>query len=113
MSQTVSTIYLYSSVSAFFPSLRYSISFAILLPSLILQGLNVEQIFGFFFQIMGLALILLKWSKTMQDRRKVTAVTVPTIPSSPLCPDIALQKILQLVILHKDAPLFSHVARGN
>ena len=33
--------------------------------------------------------ILIKWSKTMQDRHSVSTITIPALGTSPLCPVIA------------------------
>ena len=43
------------------------------------------------------AIVLVKWSKTIQSRDQVTWVVIPKLPGSRLCPVIALTKLLQVV----------------
>ena len=54
----------------------------------------------------NMAVISVKWSKTMQDRRQVTTVTIPALGSSFLCPVNALGTMFQIVSLHINASLF-------
>ena len=41
--------------------------------------------------------IVLKWSKTLQDRKQVATVTIPALGSSFLCPHKALTTLLQYI----------------
>ena len=52
------------------------------------------------------AVILIKWSKTIQDRKKTTTISIPNLGKSPLCPINALLNMLQKIPAHKNAPLF-------
>ena len=52
------------------------------------------------------AVIVVKWSKTLQDRVKTTTVDVPCLGSSALCPVTALKQMLFKYPSHSDAPLF-------
>ena len=57
--------------------------------------------------------IILKWSKTLQDRKKVTTVTIPALGSSPLCPYRALTTLFQAHPLSDDHPLFLFYKQGS
>ena len=50
--------------------------------------------------------IILKWSKTLKDRKKVTSVTVQALGSSPLCPYRALTTLFQIHPLSDNHPFF-------
>ena len=54
----------------------------------------------------GKAVILVKWSKTMQNNDQVKLITVPRIPKSNLCPVSALLNVLSLVPEGANLPLF-------
>ena len=57
--------------------------------------------------------IILKWSKTLQDRQKVTTVTIPALGASVLCPYKALITLLQIHPLSDDHPLFGFYKQGQ
>ena len=71
------------------------------------------------------ATVLVKWSKTMQDRKTVTTITIPNLGASPLCPVTALgallkiqpgsenQPLFQLKRIHQWVPLTDSVARKH
>ena len=52
------------------------------------------------------AVIMLKWSKTFQDRVKTTTVNIPSLGSSALCPVKALQAMIACTPSNQDSPLF-------
>ena len=52
------------------------------------------------------AVIVLKWSKTFQDRVKTTTVNIPSLGASALCPVKALRQMLACIPSSQDAPLF-------
>ena len=52
------------------------------------------------------AVILLKWSKTFQDRVKTTTVNIPSLGASALCPVKALQAMIACNPSKQDSPLF-------
>ena len=57
--------------------------------------------------------IVIKWSKTLQDRNKVATVTIPALGASPLCPWNALKKLLHIHVLSDDHPLFIFYKKGR
>ena len=52
------------------------------------------------------AIIVVKWSKTLQDRVKTTTVDIPYLGASALCPIAALERMLAAHPAHLDSPLF-------
>ena len=52
--------------------------------------------------------ILLKWSKTMQNRTAHQFVQIPQLPNSDLCPVTAIQSLLDSRPLPPTSPLFVH-----
>ena len=52
------------------------------------------------------ATIVVKWSKTLQDRVKTTTVDIPYLGASALCPIAALERMLATHPAHPDSPLF-------
>ena len=54
----------------------------------------------------GKAIILDKWSKTMQTNDQVKLITVPRIPGSTLCPVSALSNLLSFIPKGANLPLF-------
>ena len=65
-----------------------------------------------FFSQTG-ATILLKWSKTLQDRREVRTIVVPNLGASPLCPCTLLRPMFMAVPADNNAPLFSIIRKGK
>ena len=55
-----------------------------------------------------MAIILVKWSKTIQPRHKIAHV----LPGSKLCPVTALKHMLAIVPGYQDDPLFSICRQG-
>ena len=53
------------------------------------------------------AIVLVKWSKTIQSRDKVVRVVIPKLPGSKLCPVTALSNMLHLVPGSNNDPLFA------
>ena len=53
------------------------------------------------------AIVLVKWSKTIQSRDKVVRVVIPKLPGSKLCPVTALSNMLRLVPGSNNDPLFA------
>ena len=58
------------------------------------------------------ALIVIKWSKTLQDRCRTTTVTIPVLGQSLLCPVVAIQTMFQLFPANVESPLFQVPAAG-
>ena len=56
--------------------------------------------------------IIIKWSKTLQDRKSFTSITIPYLATSPLCPVTALQNMFSSFPASKNSPLFSLLKRG-
>ena len=52
------------------------------------------------------ATIVVKWSKTLQDRVKTTTVDISYLGASALCPIAALERMLATHPAHPDSPLF-------
>ena len=50
--------------------------------------------------------IIIKWSKTLQDRRNVATVTIPALGTSMVCPVKALRDMYASFPAAKDDPLF-------
>ena len=48
----------------------------------------------------------MKWSKTLQDRVKITTVDIPYFGASALCPIAALQQMMGTYPSHSDSALF-------
>ena len=65
-----------------------------------------------FFSDTG-ATVLLKWSKTLQDRREVRTIVVLDLGDSPLCPCTLLKTMLKVVPGNNNAPLFSIYQKGK
>ena len=51
-------------------------------------------------------MLLIKWSKTMQNRRDTVTLPLPYLGSSPLCPIAALKLMNQILPAEQNAPLF-------
>ena len=52
------------------------------------------------------ATIVLKWSKTMQDRKETSTISIPMLGESPLCPIAVLQQMFAHIPASKNSPLF-------
>ena len=52
------------------------------------------------------ALVVIKWSKTLQDRCRTPTVTIPVLGQSLLCPVVAIRAMFQLFPAHEESPLF-------
>ena len=52
------------------------------------------------------AVVLIKWSKTIQDRKKTATISIPNLGKSPLCPVNALLAMFERIPAGKNAPLF-------
>ena len=52
------------------------------------------------------ALIIIKWSKTMKDRKNFATIAIPDLGASPLCPIKALKLMFHVFPAHEDSPLF-------
>ena len=51
-------------------------------------------------------MVVVKWSKTLQDRCKMTSVSLPNLGASPLCPIAALKDMSKFNAIDNDKPLF-------
>ena len=56
----------------------------------------------------GKILVLVKWSKTMQNNNQVKLISVPRIAGSPLCPVRAISNLLTLTPKGSNLPLFQY-----
>ena len=65
-----------------------------------------------FFSATGVT-VLLKWSKTLQDRREVRTIVLPDLGDSPLCPCSLLKTMLQVLPEDTNTPLFSINQKGR
>ena len=52
------------------------------------------------------AVLLLKWSKTIQDRKSTVTIPLPSLGASPLCPIKALDLMIQNIPADPNHPLF-------
>ena len=59
-----------------------------------------------------MAIILVKWSKTLQAREKITRIHIPVLPDSRLCSVTALKQMLASVPGSQNDPLFSICRQG-
>ena len=60
-----------------------------------------------------MAIIIIKWSKTLQYRDTVTRVHIPVLPDSRLCPVAALKHMLHMTPGSENDPLFSICRQGQ
>ena len=68
---------------------------------------------GDFIQSGEGAILLFKWSKTLQDRKSTVTIHLPNLHNSPLCPIKAISLMVQQVPASSNDPLFTiHTARG-
>ena len=51
-------------------------------------------------------LVIIKWSKTMQNRQELRTISLPMLGLSPLCPAMALRSLLAWIPGDANAPLF-------
>ena len=51
--------------------------------------------------------VIVKWSKTLQDRKQMATITIPDLGNSPLCPIKALLSMFQDLPADKNSPLFN------
>ena len=58
------------------------------------------------------AVIVIKWTKTLQDRCKTNSVTIPVLGQSPLCPVVAIQAMFELFPADVESPLFQIPVAG-
>ena len=50
--------------------------------------------------------VIVKWSKTFQDRKQMATIRIPDLGASPLCPVKNLSKMIKEYPAHKNSPLF-------
>ena len=58
------------------------------------------------------AVIVVKWSKTLQNRSKTATVSIPVLPHLPLCPVAALLAMSSALPASCDSPLFQISSAG-
>ena len=56
--------------------------------------------------------VLIKWSKTLQNRKDIVTIPIPSLGKSLLCPMAALDRMTQLYTVSDDEPLFV-IPRGQ
>ena len=52
------------------------------------------------------AVLLIKWSKTLQNRKDIVTITIPLLSDSPLCPIAAFNRMIRLYPVSDNEPLF-------
>ena len=52
------------------------------------------------------AVLLIKWSKTLQNRMDIVTIPIPLLGNTPLCPIVALNRMIQLYPVSDNEPLF-------
>ena len=52
--------------------------------------------------------IIVKWSKTIQDRKSVKILKIPDLGSNPICPVMAIKNLLQITPGSNNSPLFQY-----
>ena len=57
--------------------------------------------------------VIIKWSKTLQDRKQGRTISIPQLGVSTLCPVQALQMMFQKYPASKNQPLFSIVKHSH
>ena len=50
--------------------------------------------------------LLIKWSKTMQNSKDIATISIPLLDDSPLCPIVALNRMIWLYPVSDNEPLF-------
>ena len=58
------------------------------------------------------AVLLIKWSKTIQDRKSTVTIPLPNLGQSPLCPIAAIRHMAHTIPASKNDPLFT-VCKNN
>ena len=56
--------------------------------------------------------MIIKWSKTLQNRQQSRTTSIPNLGQSALCPITALQLVFQQYPADKNSPLFSQWNKG-
>ena len=56
--------------------------------------------------------VIIKWTKTLQDRQHSRTISIPHLGDSILCPIAALQSIFQKFPAEKNSPLFLQFKQG-
>ena len=57
--------------------------------------------------------VIVKWSKTLQNRDKIKVLKIPSLKQSSLCPVSALKTLLTITPGHKNSPLFQVKCYGS
>ena len=52
------------------------------------------------------AILLIKWSKTLQNRKDIVTIPIPLLGDTPLCPIAALNGMIRLYLVSDNEPLF-------
>ena len=52
------------------------------------------------------AVLLIKWSKTLQNRKDIVTIPIPLLEDTPLCPIAALNRMIRLYPVSHNEPLF-------
>ena len=52
------------------------------------------------------AVLLIKWSKTLQNRKDIVTIPIPSLGESHLCPTVALDRMTRLYPVSDNEPLF-------
>ena len=90
-------------VTCFFSFLRISN----ILPHSLAAFDNIRHLARGDFLVSGdAAVLLLKWSKTIQDRKSILTIPLPNLGQSPLCQVTAIQKMIQNMPASPNDPLF-------
>ena len=57
--------------------------------------------------------VIIRWSKTIQNRREVKTIAIPSFGLSPLCPIASLQNMYKAIPALKNSPLFCLPSSNN
>ena len=57
--------------------------------------------------------VIIKWSKTLQDRKETTTISIPALGNSALCPIAALQQMFAAIPAPSNSPLFVYINQGK
>ena len=52
------------------------------------------------------AVLIIKWSKTLQNRKDIVTIPIPLLGDTPLCPIAALNRMIRLYPVSDNEPLF-------
>ena len=57
--------------------------------------------------------VIVKWTKTIQDRKSVKILKIPALGSNPICPVTAIKNLLKITPGSNNSPLFQYKASNQ